>query len=174
MTKFAAALLILLVGCASTPKVAPVIPAPRHPELRELPADPRTEPLPDGFSGPEWAEPQEAGACRPGGAREPEKADPGPCPARAGVLVSEAKAARIKLYQIRYEELRTTYEADRTVWQAQRELYDAEIARRDKYIEDSKPSWWEENRAEFYGIGGMLLGATITILISHAVNDGSK
>lgn len=174
MGKFAAIIAILLVGCAGTPKIQPVIPAPRHPEVRELPPNPRSESLPEGFDGPEWAEPQEAGACLPAGSSTPEPGTTGPCPRKPGLLISEAKAARIKLYQVRYDELRTTCEADRTVWDAQRELYEAEIARRDKYIEDSKPGWWEQHRAEFYGIGGMILGATITILVSHAVNDGGE
>ena len=166
MSKISLLLAVLLVGCASTQKVVPVVPTQRQPEIREMPPHPAAESLPEGFAGPEWSQPLEAGSCP---AEAPE-GDAKTCPEKAGILVSESKAARIKMYQVRYEELRRYYEADRTTWSAQRMMYEAEVARRDKYIEDNQPTWWDDHKAEFYGIGGMLIGAVITAVVTYAVN----
>lgn len=165
-----AVLLVLLSGCAATqtPEVRPLVAEARRPEARELPVDPRDEPLPEGTPvtpGEDYVMPVTAGECA--GATEP-------CPAEDGIQVSEARANRDALFRIRYREMRTTYEADRRVWSAHRELYEAQIAADRQEIEDLQPTWWERHDGTILTAVGVIVGAAITVAITFAVNQASE
>jgi hypothetical protein len=88
----------------------------------------------------------------------------------AGILVSEARAARDALFRIRYRELRRTYEADRQVWGAHRELYEEQIRRDREALEQARPDWWEQNDATVVGAITFILGAAITVGIVAAID----
>lgn len=154
---------LILLGCASAPVRPATIPVTRAPEARALPPDPAEETLPPGTPAGEWVEPLEVGACYDvtglhGGDT--------PCPRRAGILSSEARAVRDGMYRIRYRELRTFYEADRTTWSAQRELYEALRHQDQATIEAMRPTWWDRNALPLGVAAGLVLGVgTMTAII---------
>jgi hypothetical protein len=149
--------------------VAPTV-APEHRvEEEPLPADPETEKLEGNVPPEDWVEPLEPGACLDSSGK-PVAGAPKPCPVRAGIAMSEAKAARFGLYKIRYKELRTDFVSDRNVWKAQRELYEKRLQLADQAIQDLQPGWWDRHKAEFGVIGGFVLGAAMTIAIVSVAN----
>lgn len=154
---------LLALGCASAPVPVATIPATRAPETRALPPDPAEEPLPPGTPAGEWVEPLEVGGCYDATGLH---GGDTPCPRRAGILSSEARAVRDGFYRIRYRELRTFYEADRTTWSAQRELYEA-LRRQDQAtITRMQPSWWDRNALPLGVAAGLVLGVgTMTAII---------
>ena len=122
----------------------------RRPELRTLPPNPRTEPLPDKFAGEEWVEPAEVGQVV----------------AKPGLLVSEARVARDILFRTRYDELRTLYDEDRNVWVAHRDYYEQRLAQADGVIRDLQPNWWDQHKDYFYlAAFGILAGYTLTLYV---------
>lgn len=181
-----ALLAVLAVGCASAPKpkvvAAPTVAMTKRAEARPLPPDPADEALPEGL-GPDFKPvPVEAGECIPEKPKAPvEGAEPvkGPCPARAGILISEPKVARIKLYQIRYKELRKTYVADRLEWSAHRELYEVklsmfntEIVKLNQDLDEAlEESWWEENDGTIGVTVGLVAGGILAYLMAKAMAE---
>lgn len=156
-------LVVLALGCASTPRPTPAIPLTRAPEVRELPSDPAEEALPPGTPPGESIEPLEAGSCYDAtGVRGGNQ----PCPSRSGLLVSEARAVRDGLYRIRYRELRVLYGGDRTTWSAQRELYEAMIARDRAEIERLRPTWLQQNGLALGLASGLVLGIGASVAIA--------
>lgn len=148
----------------------------RRPEARELPIDPRLEPLPEGTPtepSENFVEPLEAGSCIEADTEIAAGAGY-PCPPQSGILVSEARASRDALYRIRYPEMRRTFEADRQVWAAQRELYEAQIAADRREIERLQPTWWEQHDGQVLTAVGVVVGAAITVAITFAVNQASE
>lgn len=152
---------------AQTPPTVPTTLTSRV-EERALPVDPGEEALPQGIPVAEWVEPQEAGACFD----QRGTVQPGvglPCPARAGILVSEGRAARDGLYRVRYRELRTHYQGDRQVWMVQRELYETRLRLADQRIREMQPTWWQQNGA-YVALGvGLVAGLGVSIVTVSAL-----
>lgn len=158
-------LLVMLFACACVPPkvVAPTV-APEHRvESDPIGPDPETEKLEGNLPPEDWVEPIEKGGCiaANGGFATAMR----PCPAKSGIAMSEAHAARTALYKIRYKELRVDYVSDRKVWGAQRELYEKRLQLADQAIQDLQPSWWDRHKAEFGVIGGFVIGAMVTVAI---------
>jgi hypothetical protein len=95
------------------------------------------------------------------------KGDPAPFD---GVLLGEKKAARVKAFQIRYQELRSLYLADRNVWKAQREVYEFQLEAHEKQIYALAPSWFQQHKFELGFLGGLVLGTTGTIMAVKALH----
>lgn len=176
MRKLLIPLLIFMYACAATqtPEVRPMVAEDRRPEARELPADVRDEPLPEGTPttpGEDYVMPVERGQCLND---EGTAVSEGPCPDQSGLVVSEARANRDALYRIRYREMRTTYESDRRVWSAHRELYEAQIAADREEIASLQPTWWERHDGTILTAVGVIVGAAITVAITFAVNQASE
>lgn len=166
---------LVLAGCATTnsayvPTVA--LTPEKRVETRPLPPDPATEALPPGTPPGDWAQAQEVGECFDKNGKALPGA-PSPCPAKAGLLLSEAKVARDVMYRIRYPELRKSYEADRAVWAAQRELYETRLNDAQKALHDAEPNWFQRNAGQLGVVGGFVLGAGMAVAIVFAVNQVS-
>jgi hypothetical protein len=156
-------LMLVLVGCASAPKVKPepLVSEARRVETRELPPHPREVALPDDVSSASWT--------RPFIPTEH-------CAADAGILVSEARAYQDAQYRIRYEEIRKNYTADQAVWGAHRELYETKIVLDHDELERRKPSWWEKHDAQVVGIGAFIVGTLVTVATvaaSRSIGDNN-
>lgn len=90
--------------------------------------------------------------------------------AKAGIEISEYRAATDLVYRLRYDELRSLYEADRSVFRAHRELYEVQCARLTK--ENKKlDNWWSRNKLECGVIGGFVIGAGMSIAIVGIAAD---
>ena len=166
-TLHAAAVLALglfLTRCAAAPQPSFLVRPDRVVETRPLPPDPSTEALPTGTDPADYTEPQEPGECLDAQGR-PLPTAPRPCPARGGLLLSDARVIRASFYQIRYRELRIGYEADRGVWTAHRELYEGQLRRAEEHIRSLQPSWLERNALSLGLAGGFVLGAVTTIVL---------
>lgn len=166
------ALLLVLAcasACAGAKPLEPTIPEGKRVETEPLPPDPETEKLDSNVPPEDWVEPLEPGTCIDASGK-PVAGAPKPCPVRAGIGMSEAKAARFGLFKIRYKELRTNYVSDRNVWAAQRELYETRLKLADKAIRDLQPGWWDQHKGEFGVIGGFILGTAMTISIYAIAN----
>jgi len=182
--KFIIVMALLVFGCGASqsPEVRPAVAEDRRPEMRELPVDAATEPLPEDTPRdlPEnYVVAVERGECIPEDGipvnpEEPAHTIPGPCPTESGLFVSEARANRDAIYRIRYPELRRTFEADRQAWSAQRELYEAQIAADREEIENLQPTWWERHDGTILTAVGVVVGAAITVAITFAVNQASE
>lgn len=143
-------------------QIEPTVPVPRQVELRDLPTDPASVPLPEGYPNEDWVEALEAGSC----AGTPAST---PCPPRSGIAISEARAWRDAQYRIGYQELRRNYEADRQVWVAQRDLYEAQIQADAQEIERLQPSWWSLHRGEILATVGVIAGTALAIGVMAVV-----
>jgi len=87
-----------------------------------------------------------------------------------GLLVTEEKAARILRLKAAYDELRSLYESDRTVFKQNRLIYEERIQAANAEIARLAPSWWDDNKGTIGFIGGIVLGAAVTVGISAGVN----
>lgn len=162
-----AALLLGLIACAAPKPLAPTVPEANRVELEPLPPDPDTEVL-EGNSSEDWIESLEAGSCFDATGKPTTTIKP--CPAKPGIAMSEARAARFALFKIRYRELRTSYVSDRKVFGAQRELYETRLVIADKAIQALQPSWLDRHKGELGLLGGVILGTGLTVLITVATN----
>lgn len=163
----------VLAGCATTstayvPTVA--ITPEKRVEMRPLPPDPAKEALPPGTPQTDWVEPLEAAGCLDKAGKAVSGAS-SPCPARSGLLSSEARASRDALFRLRYPELRQTFEADRAVWAAQRDLYETRLEQADTALKKAEPGWFQEHALQLGVIGGFVLGAGMTVAITFAVHQ---
>lgn len=146
---------LFCTGCTAE-RVAtrgPFVEADHRPESKPLPPNPREEKLDGEFSMPEWVEAIEQGEAAP----------------RAGILISESRAARDALFRARYDELRRYYDADRMVWGAHRAYYEERLSKADVEIQRLQPTWWSSHAESIFLVGGILVGMAATIGISHAV-----
>jgi hypothetical protein len=150
-----AVLFTVLCACISQ-HPSPALSSLEPIEISALPSDPETEKLDVPDPTEDWVEPQEAGSC---------KNASGTCPAKAGISMSEARAARFGLYKIRYRELRADYEADQKVWLARQQALNKQLELAATEIRKLQPGWWDQNKAEFALIGGFLLGTTMTAVV---------
>lgn len=149
---------VLATACATVPPPAPsvFIEAPRRPEGRELPPNPREEELAGKFSEKEWVEPAEKGQTL----------------AKAGLLVSESRMARDILFRTRYDELRRIYEADRMVWKTHRDYYEERLNLAHDEIRRLQPTWWDRNKDSVMLVGGVVVGFGLTLGVVQAVYAG--
>lgn len=149
---------LVLVGCASSKAAyVPLVSPDRQVETRALPPDAPTEPLPNGTPAGDWVVPVEVG--------ETVK--------KAGIEVSEARAARDTIYRIRYVELRKLYESDRLIWTAHRALYEKQLENTEAALKAAQPNWFQQHALQLGIIGGFVLGAATTVLLTYAVNQVS-
>lgn len=162
-------------GCATTaPAALPtLIAASQIVEAKPLPPDPSVEPLPPGTPSGDSVEPIEAGTCLDKSGK-PVAGATSPCPGKAGIEVSEARAARDALYRIRYPEMRRMYEADRQVWAAQRDLYEERVRTAQTELQKAQPSWWQQHGPALGMVAGFVVGAVMTVAIVYGVNQATK
>lgn len=162
--------LLWAVGCATSPPVTPSVAEPyldgTDIENRALAPNPKTEPLPPEFVGQEeWVTPCFEQAV-----------DSFPVCSKGGILMSEAKAARVELYRLRYEELLKMYVADRSVWRAHRQLYEKQLQldeQRLRELTPPPPTWWDQHGTSVV-IGtsatvGLIAGAALTVGVGYAL-----
>ena len=148
-------LMVFAIGCGST---APVVvqysgvPERQHVEKKELPEPPDAKPIP---AEEDWVKPLPAGKAYD----------------KDGVLISPAKAARAKQWQLGYKSLRDLYEIDRQIWEQQRIVYDERLGQANKEIERLSPSWWSDNKGTVGLVTGIVLGVATTIGIVYAVDE---
>jgi hypothetical protein len=159
-------ILILAIGagCAGLPPPPPTVSlGERRVEERPLPPDPKTEKLTGQGDMAEWAIAQRSGQCTD----SKEKTEPivGPCPKLSGILLSEGKAARYSLLDLRYRELRANYTADQEVWKVHRQLYEERLKLANKAIYDLQPGWWDRHKLEIGVGGGFVLGIAVSVAI---------
>jgi hypothetical protein len=93
-----------------------------------------------------------------------------PAPAD-GVLLSPAKAARAKKWQIGYDEIRGLYEQDRQVWKQNRIIYEERLDLANQEIGRLQPSWWDQNKGTVAFIGGVVLGAFVTVGVAYGLDQ---
>lgn len=169
MTKLSATIVVLvlsLAACAGPRIQVPTVPDSviKRVEARELPPDPAVEPIPDSIPSGDWVVSIEKGECLDASGT-PEVGATNPCPAKAGLVISEERAYRSALYRIRYRELRKTYESDRMVWSAHRELYEERLKLAGKALEDMQPNWLDRNKLSLGLMGGVVLGIATSVAI---------
>jgi hypothetical protein len=156
--RFVSLALVLGLGCATpVAPLRPLVPEHSRPEMRELPADARTAPLPEGTSTdlPEdFVIPLEHGDI----VQEP------------GLQVSESRAVRDAQIRIGYEELRRYYLADIQVWRVHRELYETQRAADAEAIRGLQPTWWDDHGGVVIGSVTFVVGAALTVALVKAVN----
>jgi hypothetical protein len=168
---FCAAALVLLAGCATLQPVPLTVPESKHVEDEPLPTDPATEKVasPDG----DWVVPLNEEDCITKDGKLVSDA-PKPCPGKGGLLFSEEKAARLKLYQIGYIQLRGNYIADRRVWLVHRELYESRLKDAGEALQRAQPSWFEKHSFQLGVLGGAVIGAGMAVGIIYAVAPAFK
>ncbi len=120
-------------------------PLPERPDAQKIPAE------------KDWVVPLDKGEKAP---------DP-------GVLLSEDKAARVKLFQIDYNELRGEYEADRKVWEQTRIIYEERLNSANNEIRHLQPNWWDSNKGTIGFIGGFVLGGLATVGVVYGVEKAT-
>lgn len=166
--------LVMATGCATAPVVSPpLISAEKAVETKPLPPDPAVETLPAGTPAGEWVEALEAGSCLDRAGKAVSGA-PSPCPARSGIALSEARAARDALLHIRYPELRRMYESDRQLWAAHRELYEERLRTSAEELRKAQPGWWQQHGPALGMVGGFIVGAVLTVSVTYALHQVAK
>lgn len=141
------AVLIGTVACGSTmPALQYQVTMPQivKVEVTPLPARPDDRPIPEDK---DWVVPIDKGEVAPDD----------------GILLSEDKAARAKMFQIDYDQLRGMYEADRKVWEQTRIIYEERLNSANSEIRRLQPTWWTENKGTISFVGGVVLGGLLTV-----------
>jgi hypothetical protein len=157
---------LLASGCATLQPVPVTVAKSHYVEEEPLPADPALEkvPSPDG----DWVLPIDEEECIAKDGKVPVDA-PKPCPGKGGLLFSEEKATRLKLYQLGYVQLRGNYIADRKVFAAQRELYEARLKDAGEALQRAQPTWLEKNAFQLGILSGAVIGAAMAVGVIYAV-----
>jgi hypothetical protein len=165
------ALLALLSSCATLAPVPLTIPEAKWVEAQPLPVDPSTEKVEprDG----DWIIPLDEEECI-GKDGEIAPSATTPCPGRGGLLVSEERITRLKLFQLGYVQLRANYIADRAVFSAQRALYEARLRDASETIQRMQPSWFQLHAMEIGVAFGMVTGIAAVIGIVYGVVPAFK
>lgn len=153
--------LVLAVGCSSAvPPQAKKRTLPEPLVAAKLPERPDAKPIPPKDN---WTVAVAAGDVVPIN--------------RGGILLSLEKGARASRYIISYNELRGLYEIDLRTWGRERKIYERHLtmseAETARWREKAKRTWWENHDGQFGLIGGVLVGAAITVAIVGAV-EGVK
>ena len=160
----------LVSACAGYRPYVPTVPqGTNRVEVKPLPPDPAEAALPEGFAKGDWAEPLEVGGCLDKAGNQ--TVEMFPCPARSGILLSEEKAWRVGLYQIRYRELRRNYSADQEVWGVHRELYETRLKLADQAIQDMQPGWWDRHKFQIGTVGGIIIGVAASVAILSVTDE---
>jgi hypothetical protein len=171
MRKTILVVLAFLSGCATLAPVPLTIPETKWVETQPLPADPSTAKVP--FSDGDWAVPMDEEECITKDGM-PVADAPKPCPGKGGILVSEEKIARLKLFQLDSNQLRQNYAADKLVWAAQRMLYEARLKDAGEAIQKLQPDWFQLHATEIGMLFGMLVGVGTAVGVVYGVVPAFK
>jgi hypothetical protein len=164
--RYALITLLLACGCATTKAAEPekrTLPPPLV--AAKLPERPDATPIP---AAADWAVPC-AGHLLEKDGQEPELVK------KPGICMSFEKGVRAGRYVVDYNELRQLYVIDLGTWGRERQIYEAHLVASEKeterWREKSRRSWLEQNDGQLGLLGGMILGAGVTIAITAAVNE---
>jgi len=154
MKSLLALLVALICGCAAATPVTqyPLMSQQQQVEQKPLPERPDAKEIPEKE---DWVKPLNAGECT----------------ATEGVLLSAAKAARAKKWQLGYNALRDLYDTDRQIWSLHRITYEERIGQANITIKRISPSWWDENRTIIGWTGGFIMGAVSSIAIVYGLDQ---
>jgi hypothetical protein len=97
-----------------------------------------------------------------------------PCPGRGGILVSEEKVTRLKLYELGYKRLRANYEADRAVFSAQRALYEGRLKDAGEAAQRNRPDWFQSHATELGILFGLVVGVGATVGVVYGVTPAFR
>ena len=159
-------LVVLLSGCATIRPVPLTVPEAKWVETQPLPTDPATEKI--AAKDGEWVVPMDEEQCIQKDGKIASDAGK-PCPGRGGLLVSEEKITRLKLYEIGYKQLRANYAVDRVVWSAQRDLYEARLKDAGEALQRSHPDWFQLHAGELGTLLGLVVGVAATVGVVYGV-----
>jgi hypothetical protein len=168
--KFVTLITLFTFGCAAvqTPAPPPLIadtPVQR-PETQPLPADPGTIAIDPHFGTADFAQPLSAGSCINSKGTD---VGTGPCPAQSGILMSEARAARMGLYQSGYKLLLADDVGARQVWTADRTLYETNYQLDQAALKKAEPTWMEKHAFELGIVTGVVVGIGMTLGVLYGV-----
>lgn len=161
----------LLSGCATLAPVPLTVPETKWVEAQPLPVDPATEKI-EAKDG-DWVVPLDEEECIGKDGKVPASA-PKPCPGRGGLLVSEEKITRLKLFQLGYVQLRANYAADRSVWSSQRALYEARLKDAGEAIQKLQPDWFQLHATEIGMLFGMVVGVATAVGVVYGIVPAFK
>lgn len=157
MKHFVAALMCVVVGCASSalPKTTRTLPEPVV--SVELPPEPKPVEPRD-----RWTKP--VSVCT---TDEGEETPP-------GVLLSIPMARLAGELRVSYNEIRMIYEIDQRTWQKERTVYERNLELADQEIERANKraerTWWERHSGQMGVAIGFIVGAALTTAIVSAVS----
>lgn len=171
MQKAIFTLVALLSGCATIAPIPLTIPESKWVEAQPLPTDPAAEKI-EAKDG-DWVVPLDEEECIGKDGKIPASA-PKPCPGRGGLLVSEEKITRLKLYQLGYVHLRISYDADRGTWSAQRALYEARLKDAGEAIQKLQPDWFQLHSTEIGMILGIVVGVATAVGVVYGIVPAFK
>jgi len=164
-------LVVLLSGCATLQPVPLTVPQSKWVESEPLPADPATEKI--SAKDGDWVVPMDEEECIQKDGKIASDAGK-PCPGRGGLLVSEEKITRFKLYEMDSKALRLNYSADRRVWAAQRELYEARLKDAGEALQKAQPDWFERHGFQLGVMAGAVIGVAMAIGVVYGVVPAFK
>ncbi len=151
--KFVAFFTLFAFGCATvqTPAPLPLIPETQaqRPETQPLPPDPATVAIDPKFGTADFIEPLAPGGCAG--------------PKQGGILMSEAHAARLGLYQSGYKLLLADDVGARQVWAAERTLYETNYQIDQAALKKAEPTWIQKHAFELGIVSGLVLGIAISL-----------
>ena len=166
--------LLIVVFGASCVTISPVpltVPEAKWVEAQPLPEDPGSTKI--AAKDGDWVVPISEGDCSDDKGKLTADA-PKPCPNRGGLLVSEEKITRLKLYEIGYKQLRVNYGADRVVWSAQRDLYEARLKDAGEALQRAQPDWFQLHKGELGTLFGLVVGVAATVGVVYGVAPAFK
>jgi hypothetical protein len=79
-----------------------------------------------------------------------------------GVLLSPAKIARLILWTISYNDIRTRYEQDRIIFKQIKIIYDERLNQAQNEIDRLQPTFWDKNGPVIILLAGFIAGSLIT------------
>ena len=106
-----------------------------------------------------------------------EGSDP-PSKTAPGILMSQEMAMRAARLKVSYDEMRGLYKVDLATMDRERGIYERHLKAADDEIiewrERSRRSWWEKNRGLVGLVGGVVVGAAMTIGIAAAIDQATE
>ena len=172
MTRALSMLLVfLLSGCATLAPVPLTIPETKWVEAEPLPPDPATEKI--AAKDGDWIVPMDEEQCIGKDGKIVSDA-PKPCPGKGGLLASEERITRLKLYEMDSKALRLNYMADRRVWAAQRALYEARLKDAGEALQKAQPDWFERHSFQLGVLGGAIIGVVMAVGVVYGVVPAFK
>lgn len=157
MRKVAAAMALTVFACGQSMPAVQYrgISESKRVEERKLPARPDDKPIPERH---DWIRVMASKSCTD----------------RAGILFSAEKAARAKLWQMGYIDLRDLYELDREIWVQQRIVYEERLGQANTEIRRLSPTWWDSNKGTIGWASGFVLGVVATIAVVYGVEEARE